>query len=40
MKTIKDKTMITISRVTREFVREMNVFENMKENICKGYKKN
>jgi hypothetical protein len=38
-KTSKDKTTIIISQVTSKFVRKMDVFEDMNENICKGYKK-
>lgn len=40
MKTSKDKTMSTISRVTNEFVRKIDVFLKAKEKICKGYIKN
>jgi hypothetical protein len=37
MKTSKDKTTITISWVTSEFVWKINVFEDMKGKRCKGY---
>jgi hypothetical protein len=40
MKTSEDKTMITISQVTNEFVWKIDVFYKAKEKICKGYIKN
>jgi len=32
------KMQIEISRITSEFVRKINVFEDAKENRCNGYK--
>jgi len=39
MKTSKDKTTIIFSRVISEFVQKVDVFEDVKEKRCKGYKK-
>jgi hypothetical protein len=39
MKISKDKTTIIFSRVISEFVQKVDVFEDVKEKRCKGYKK-
>jgi hypothetical protein len=39
MKISKHETTITISLVTNEFVRKIDVFVEVREKRCKGYKK-
>jgi hypothetical protein len=40
MKSSKEQTTITISRETSEFVRDMDVFKDMKKKIRSKYYKN